>query len=857
MISDPTRPQAPQGITFGSEDGFIPGEARNTGPQLPEDAGALVDISSPRMNTTVDGSSIVEGPNGMITVDLDTGAIGEGDEQQAPPEFGDNLAEHMLESDLSHIAGEIDEWIDADLASRKEWFDKLADGLELLGLTAQKDLQGIWKLADKLHHPVLNEAAVQFQARAISELIPAGGPAKAMVLGDRTEEKEQQGERVENYMNYQLMVEDKTYYRETDQMYFVLSLNGSQFKKVYKDPLTGKKVSRWVRGEYFVVPYGATSLEDASRYTHLIPTSQNDMKKLQYGGFYRTVALSTPSEGVPGNEKAREAQDKAQGKENTSKYLLDEEDHCAAECHCHYDLKGFEHKDDSGKPTGIALPYIITIEKESRTVLSIRRNYKEDDALMKKRLCFVHKPYLPGLGFYSYGLLHHLGGLAKSTNGLLKTIILGVAFACMQGGFKSKDARLPSDISLEFGKWKDCDLTSEEMAKCFWSPDFKVPPEAAFKVLEILLGAAERFGSTTESMVGDASNTGPVGTTVALIEQGSKVHSGIHKRLHAAQGEELQMLAELDGEDIPQEGYPYDVHGESRMVYATDFDGKIDIVPVSDPNIFSSTQRIAIAQSTAQRADEHPDLYDRRKVELRLLEAMRVPDPEDVLIQQAKVQRADPITENALMLVGKPAKVFVDQDHDAHYAVHQHQIDEFMAKPPDDPIAQKLLPIMFAHQAEHLAIGMRTKMAAMLGIDLPPLNLDADGNEPVSQMLPPQIENQIAQRAAMAIQKMPKPQQAGAGESQQLQKQAQALQQQAEALDEERKRVEQITNEAEKATMRAQFAAKETALKEQLATVRQAAAKAQMGHDAQRVYDDAVGRVEKLLKDAEAKKAAE
>lgn len=822
---------------------FLPGAELDDGRPVPD--GLTVDLSTKPMDEMVDGVRMTQIGDG-IEVDFEPGV----EAQNAVMEHGANLAEGMDEGLLSRIAAEVEEWVEADIKSREAWHSKLADGLELLGLTRPKQSLGAFKLTDKVNHPVIAEAAVQFQARAIAELVPSEGPAKAMIVGDRTQAREEQAERVAEYMNYRLMVTDKTYYRETDQMLFVLAKNGSQFKKVYRDDLLQQNVSRWVRGEDFIVPYGVTSLESAPRYTHQIQVSRNDMKKLQKSGFYRDVALSTPSEGPSRSDTVVRKQDEAQGQEDAGKLLLDEQDHTDWECHCYYDLKGFEDKDDLGQNTGIGLPYVITVDKESRTTLSIRRNWKEADELKRKRLCFVHYSYLPGDGFYSYGSIHFIGGLGFAATGLLKAIILGVAFAGMQGGFKSKDTKLPGNVELEFGKWIDTDMTAEELSKAFYTPPFKEPGEAGFKVLEFILGAAQRFSSTTESMVGDASNTGPVGTTVALIEQGSKVYTGIHRRLHQAAAEELQLLAELEEEHMPPEGYPYDVHGESRQVFREDFDGRVDVVPVSDPNIFSSTQRIAIAQTLVQRADMVPAMYDRRKVEKRFLEAMRVPDADDVLIDKSKIQRCDPVTENMLLTVGRPVKAVMDQDHDAHIALHMDMLHRLEAE--KSPLLEQIAPQAMAHVAEHYAYGMRVKAMMAMGAPLPPVNLDAEDGEPVTPPLSPQIENQIAQRAAMAIQRMQIP---GDEDAKKLQQQAEAIQKEAQALEEQKKQIAAAANQAQRERLQADSAKRELALKAELVRVQQACAARELSANTKAIVEQAISHVEAAITGMQEKKA--
>jgi len=820
-------------VTFGDPDQVLASEARRTDAELPADAMALVDLTPPGI---APGIEVL--PDGSIVVAMDAAGtlVGAEGAPGDPMEHGANLAEYLDAATLSKIAGDVDEWVRADALARSEWFERLADGIELQGLAPSPGgTANIMELAGKTHYPLIAEAAVQFQARAIAELVPPSGPAKGKIIGARTKEVEEQSTRVADYLNYQLMEEDRgTYYDEMDRLLYVLACNGSQFKKVYKDELERRVVSRWIRGDHLLVPHGCTSLNSAPRYTLQIPTSKNDMRRLQASGFYRDVPLGMPTDGPLANERLKEAQDRAEGQQDADKYLLDDEDHVAWECYCYYDLPGFEDIGDDGQPTGIGLPYIVTVDKDSLQVLAIRRNWKEEDALKTRQRCIVHFPFLPGDGFYSKGLIHFIGGTAHAVTGQLRAIILGCAFAGMNGGFKSKDARIPSDVSLEYGVYKEVDMTSDELQKCFFTPSFKGPSEADFKTLELMIGVGRRFASTTESMVGDASNTGPVGTTVALIEQGSKVHSGIHTRLHQAIGEELRLIADLNGQHLPEEGYPYEVAGAPRSIARADFDGRVDVVPVSDPNIFSTTQRIAIAQAVQARADAKPQAYDEEEVERYFLESLRVPDFERFLRKAQKPPRCDPVTENSRALMGSVIGALQDQAHPSHIAVHMDLMHRMEAE--KNPLLQQLAPVMMAHIAEHIAYQTRIEYAMAMGVQLPPLG----GEE--QQPIPPQVENQLAQMAAAAIQRLPAPggQDAGA--------QAQALSQQAQELDQARQQIAAEKSEIERGKMRLEFGRREGALREQLAQARRQMAGQRMTAEMQRMLDEAVAKVEASLR---------
>jgi len=700
-------------------------------------------------------------------------------------EHGRNLAEDMDDSDLRKIAYDIKEWVDADIQARKDWHDRLADGMRLVGIVNDPETdptkESSYRLVRNCNLPLLAEALVQFQARAITELVPPGGPVKTVVLGEKTEETEQQAERVKDYMNYDLMVKNQDYYPETDAMLFMLGLEGSQFKKIYRDSLSETNVSRHVRGEDFIAPYGTKSLKSAARYTHQIQISQNDMKKRQKNGEYRDVQLVKPVEGGSYTQKIKDAREKTQGEE-MQVGLPDDVDHTVWETHCDYDLPR-----ELADPDGIGRPYRISMDMESMEILSIYRNWEENDPNMEKEVMFTHYPFIPADGFYSYGFLHLIGGLSQAATGLLKTILLGASFSAVRGGFKSREAKIKDNVQMEFGKWIDTDMTADELKKAFFEPNFKEPGDSLFKCLGLLIESAQRFTSTNENMVGDASNTGPVGTTVALIEQGSKVFSGNHKRLHYAQGQEFQLLAKLHGRHLPEEGYPYNVPGASRQILRTDFDGRVDVIPVSDPNIFSSTQRIAIAQTMRQMAAEKPGMYKDKVVERRMLEAMRVPDPDSFLLDRDKVRRRDPITENMCMMNGIPVRAVPDQDHDSHFAVHQVELQRIEGD--ENPAMKQLLPAFYAHIAEHTSYAMRNKYAQAMGIDLPPIELgkEASPDEDIPD-IDPMIDNKLSQLAAMAISKLPPPQPSPASEE--MQQKAQQLEQLGLQLAEQAKQLE-------------------------------------------------------------------
>lgn len=661
-----------------------------------------------------------------------------------------NLAETLSPNVLNAIADQVIEWVEADTEAREEWQDRFEKGLKIIGVIEEGGDEGPFPGAAKVVHPLIMEAAVQFQARSIKELFPPAGPVKAVVLGRKTEEREAQGKRVEDYMNYQVTVEDRTYFWDTDQMLMWLPLVGSCFKKTYYDAIAAQVRSKFVKGEHVLVPYAATCLEDAARITHTFELSQDKLRRLQLSGFYTGGELPEPAEPI---KDAADALDEVDDRTQT----LAEGDapHTLYECHCEYEIPG-ESQD------GLPQPFIVTVEKDTRAVLAIRRNWKLDDERARRRDWFVHYKYLPGLGFYGFGLIHAIGSLGKAATGALRAILDSAAFATMQGGFKSKDVRLAGkEIVLQPGVYHNTEMTAEELEKAFYTPPFKEPSPALVQMFQLLVETGQRFSSMTEVMTGDAPNNAPVGTTLALIEQSSQPFSAIHKRLHVAAGEEFRLRAELNAEYLPQV-YPYEVEGEENTVYQADFDGRVDVVPVSDPNIFSNTQRIAMAQGVLELANSAPQMYDTYEAHKRMLEAMRVPDIDTLLPNPNDIPHADPVSEGSYLMVGQPVRAHIDEDHGAHLFIHQAQLQTIV----NSPLAETVQAALMAHIAEHVALQYTIQMSQMLGLPLPQPNLWDKKREGMD----PQIANQIALQAAMGIQGMQQLQQ------QQVQQQVQAEQ---------------------------------------------------------------------------------
>ena len=730
-----------------------------------------------------DGSPIIDleptithGEDGVVVVDFEP-SVRSGPIEAAHDE---NLAEHMDPGHLAAIGSQVLQMVEGDIDSRREWEERFVKGLKKLGITEEIKGEAPFQGASRVVHPILFEAGVQFQARAIKELFPPKGPVKARILGEVSRDKEDQRERVEDYMNYQYTEEMPEAFEEQDCLLLDLPFSGSAFKKVYVDPTLGRPTTVFVNALDLIVPYNARKLAAASRYTHRIRYEGNELLKLMHGGFYRKIQLAEG--GVsPDRTRAEEEIARSEGREETLQSYDNEYE--VYEVAINYDLPGFEHTDDDGEPTGIALPYLITIEKESQQVLGIRRNWREDDPGMRKRTYVIHYKFLPGFGFYGLGLIHTIGGLAEAATGSLRALLDSAQFANLPGGFKAKAKGGPSgDVPIAPGQWVDTELTGEDLKKHFMPLQYKEPSTVLFQLLGFLVEAGQRFAGTTEATVGDADNKGPVGTTLALIEQGSKVFSSIHKRLHRAQGEEFRLLKEINADTLVGE-YPYQVEGADRYVLPEDFDA-IDVVPVSDPNIFSSTQRIAQAQASLQMAESAPDIHNVTEAYRRMYQALDI-DDDGLLFDPDEVPRMDPVTENTAMLHGKPVRAFLDQHHEAHMAVHQHWFQQL------PPLGQQAMEQAYlAHMGEHVALAYRNQMQAAMGFAIPLPELHGRG--PVTyedgQELPPHVENQIAAAAAQAVSQMlPAPQQAQADPEAQAAEAENARQDQLALADSRRK----------------------------------------------------------------------
>jgi hypothetical protein len=596
--------------------------------------------------------------DGGVEVDFDPDAIiGEGGQNHEA-----NLAEYIDDNILGEVSSELLSDFESYKASRDDWEQAYIKGLDLLGFKYENRTEP-FQGASGATHPVLAEAVTQFQASAYKELLPAGGPVRTQIVGLTDEMKEAQAERVKEFMNYQIMVEMREYEPEFDQMLFDLPLAGSTFKKVYYDQTLMRCVSKFVPAEDLVVPYSATSLEDADSIMHIIKMSSNDLRKQQVSEFYRDIDIGESS------YEADDVEDKKAELDGASVNNRDEV-HTIIECHVDLDLHGFEDKDEEGELTGIKLPYIVTIMEGSGDILAIRRNYNPQDPTRKRKNYFVHFKFLPGLGFYGFGLIHMIGGLSRTATTALRQLLDAGTLANLPAGFKQRGIRVRDEAQpLQPGEFRDVDAPGGDLNAAFMMLPFKGPNATLLQLMGTVVQAGQRFASIADMQVGDGNQSAAVGTTVALLERGSRVMSAIHKRCYSAMRSEFMLMAEAFATYLPPV-YPYNVIGGQRQIKQMDFSPEIDVVPVADPNIFSQTQRIAMAQTTMQMAQANPAMHNMYEVYRDLYEALGVKNIDSILKRPAQPTPMDPAMENITVLGGGQIKAFPGQDHRAHMDAH-------------------------------------------------------------------------------------------------------------------------------------------------------------------------------------------
>ena len=593
----------------------------------------------------------------------------------AGADFNSNIAEIIDEQELGVLGSELSQNYEDYKSSRQDWEQAYVQGLDLLGFKYEQRTEP-FQGASGATHPVLAEAVTQFQALAYKELLPAEGPVRTQVIGASTSDTEQQAERVKEFMNYQIMDVMKEYEPEFDQMLFYLPLSGSTFKKVYYDETLGRAVSQFIPAEDLVVPYSATSLEDAEAIVHVLRISANDLRKQQVNGFYRDIELLPADDGTNTND----VKDKEKQLEGITKSEYSDEVFTLLECHVNLDLEGFEDKDQDGEPTGIKLPYIVTLEEGSKEVLSVKRNWDAQDAKKEKKQYFVHFKFLPGFGFYGFGLIQMIGGLSRTATSALRQLLDAGTLSNLPAGFKQRGIRIRDDAqSIQPGEWRDVDAPSGNLRDSFMTLPYKEPSQTLLALMGVVVQAGQRFASTTDLAVGDGNQQAAVGTTVALLERGSRTMSAIHKRIYASMKQEFKLLAKVFALYLPPE-YPYNVVGGERTIKQTDFDDKVDIIPVADPDIFSQTQRISIAQTELQLAMSNPQIHNMYEVYRSMYEALGIKDIDKILNKPQPPQPKDPALEHIAALAGQPFQAFPGQDHRAHITAHLSFMSTNMAR---------------------------------------------------------------------------------------------------------------------------------------------------------------------------------
>lgn len=644
----------------------------------------------------------------------------------------DNLAEAMDDRDLDSLASELVGSFRSDKESRADWERSYVKGLDLLGLK-HEDRTTPWDGACGVFHPLLTESVIRFQSQSIQEIFPASGPVKTKVVGVIDADKEKQAERVQDYLNYLLTEKMSEYRSETEKMLFSLPLAGSAFRKVYYDPSLGRPCSMFVPAEDFVVSYGASDLTTCERSTHVMKKSSNDIRKLQVSGFFRDVDLPSPA---PDVDPVEQKYNELTGDSNSYDY---DDRHTLLEMHVNLDLVGFEDT-EGGEETGIALPYVVTIDLSSRTILSIRRNWYEEDARKLKREHFVHYQYMPGLGFYGFGLIHMIGGLAKSATSLLRQLVDAGTLSNLPGGLKSRGLRIKGDDTpIMPGEFRDVDVPGGTIRDNISFLPYKEPSNVLYQLMGDIVEEGRRFASAGDVKAADMNAEAPVGTTLALLERAMKVMSAVQARLHASMRVELRILTHVV-RDFGPDQYPYATKGDP--IVPEDFDDRVDIIPVSDPNAGTMAQRIMQYQAALQLAAQAPEMYDMPLLHRQMLEVLGIRDADKIVPTDADMKPTDPVSENMNLLNGKPIKAFIYQDHEAHIQTHMSllqdpQVMEVMAKSPN---AKKAQAELAAHVQEHLAFQYRQGVEKELGVPLPP------PDEP----LPEDIEYRISQLVAPA-----------------------------------------------------------------------------------------------------------
>ena len=703
---------------------------------LPQEPDIEIEIEDPESVTVgIDGLEIVLEPS-----------------EETDDDFDSNLAEYLSSGELNEIAGDLLGDFEDDLSARKDWIQTYVDGLELLGMKIEERTEP-WEGACGVYHPLLSEALVKFQSETIMETFPAAGPVKTVIVGKETPEKKDAAQRVQDDMNYQLTDVMTEFRPEHERMIWGLGLAGNAFKKVYYDPHMERQVSMFVPAEDIVVPYGASSLEQSPRVTHVMRKTENEVKRLQFAGFYRDIELQTPSGALDEVEK-KIAEKMGFRATSDDRYKL-------LEMHVDLDLPGYEDKDKDGKPTGIALPYVITIEKGTQEVLSIRRNWRPEDETKQKRNHFVHYGYVPGFGFYCFGLIHLVGAFAKSGTSLIRQLVDAGTLSNLPGGFKTRGLRVKGDDTpISPGEFRDVDVPSGAIKDNLMTLPYKEPSQVLYSLLGTIVEEGRRFASAGDMKVADMSANAPVGTTLAILERTLKVMSAVQARIHYSMKHELGLLKDIIRDYTPEE-YTYEPEEGSRKAKKSDYD-LVTVIPVSDPNAATMAQKIVQYQAVLQLAQNAPQIYNLPQLHRQMLDVLGIRNAQKLIPLQDDQKPKDPITENMDVLTNKPLKAFIYQDHESHIIAHTN----FMKDPltaqviGQNPQAQLMAAALNAHIAEHFGFKYRQMIEQQLGAPLPYLK---DDEETIPEEYEVQLSRLVAQASAQLLQ----------------QNQAQAAQQQA------------------------------------------------------------------------------
>jgi hypothetical protein len=662
--------------------------------------------------------------------------------EETAEDFDANLAEYMDESELDSLGSELVDDFEKDMRDRKEWVQTYIEGLKLLGLRYEERTEP-WNGACGVFHPMLTESVVRFQAEGITETFPASGPVKTTIIGKETPEKKDSALRVQADMNYQLTEVMTEYRPEHEKMLWNLPITGSAFKKVYFDPSLGRQVAMFIPAEDIVVPYGASSLERAERITHVMRKTENDVLKLIEARFYRDVELGTPTGELEDIEKQKAEEQGLSGIQDDRYRIL--------EMNVDLNLKGFEHKDKNNEETGIALPYVVTIEKGTGKVLAIRRNWYEGDKLHLKRQHFVHYQYIPGFGFYGYGLIHLIGGYAKSATMLIRQLVDAGTLSNLPGGLKTRGLRIKGDDTpIAPGEFRDVDVPGGSIRDNILPLPYKEPSQTLYALFQQIVQEGRQFASSGDMNVSDMSAQAPVGTTLALLERQLKVMGAVQSRMHYSMKQEFKLLKAIIADYAPED-YPYEPEEGSPSAKRSDYDN-VDVIPVSDPNASTMAQKVVQYQAALQLAQSAPQLYNLPLLHRQMLEVLGIKNAEKLVPIEDDMLPIDPVQENQNLLTAQPVKAFIQQNHQAHIAVHMSMIQnpKIMQLVQMNPQGQAIMAAAMAHINEHIAFDYRLQVEQAMGIPLPPMPTDSED----APNVPPQIADQIAMMSAQASQQL-------------------------------------------------------------------------------------------------------